>query len=86
MEYWNNGILGELHDEMLAKLDINCITRYSVIAFLLAYLLFPCVLCGFNGFINLLYRNFLFYPSPSPPPSPPIAGERAGVRGLNLIA
>jgi len=23
-----------------------------------------------------LYRNFLFYPSPSPPPSPPFAGER----------
>jgi hypothetical protein len=33
-----------------------------------------------------LYRNFLFYPSPSPPPSPPFAGERGRVRGLNLRA
>jgi hypothetical protein len=32
-----------------------------------------------------LYRNFLFYHSPSPPPSPPFAGERGRVRGLNLI-
>jgi len=32
-----------------------------------------------------LYRNFLFYPSPSPLPSPPFAGERGRVRGLNLI-
>jgi hypothetical protein len=78
MEYWNNGILGELHDEMLAKLDINCITRYSVIVFLLAYLLFPCVLCGFNGFINLLYRNFLFYFPPHPRPLPRLRGRGEG--------
>ena len=32
-----------------------------------------------------MYRNFLFYPFPSPLPSPPFAGERGRVRGLNLI-
>jgi len=31
-----------------------------------------------------LYRKFFFYPSPSPPPSPPFAGERRRVRGVNL--
>jgi hypothetical protein len=37
-----------------------------------------------HSFVSLeFYRNSFFYDSPSPPPSPPFAGERGRVRGLN---